>query len=176
MEKIEKEHKEKIMEMIRKAGDPENYETSWDDGGIPQIKNKKEQEKGKRSRAAGSRFELIVRKDLEEKGRIMCKWMNNLDLEKGKIVPAKRKYNPFLKQLIVGAGFPDFVSIQLVRDELYSVMGVESKMNGILSKEEKEKCRWYLKNKIFSKILIAKKGKKRGEIEYVDFQERYSLE
>ena len=56
-----------------------------------------------------------------------------------------------------------------------------------LSKEEKEKCRWYLKNKIFSSILVAKKGaplsvprdiskkmptrgKKRGGIEYEDFE------
>ena len=47
-------------------------------------------------------------------------------------------------------------------------------MNGILSKEEKEKCRWYLKNGVFSAIWIAKKGKKRGQIEYDDFAEKYN--
>ena len=46
-------------------------------------------------------------------------------------------------------------------------------MNGILSKEEKEKCKWYLQKEIFSNIWIAKKGVKRGEIEYFDFAEKY---
>ena len=50
---------------------------------------------------------------------------------------------------------------------------VESKMNGTLSKIEKEKCVWYLKNEIFSKILIAKKGEKRGGIEYLNFKEKF---
>ena len=49
---------------------------------------------------------------------------------------------------------------------LYEVIGVESKSNGYLTKEEKEKVKWLLKNKIFSKILIAKKSKVRGEIIY----------
>lgn len=176
MKKVKKENKDAIMELIKKAGDSENYEVSWNEKGAPQVKSKKEQQKGKKSRAAGGRFELGVRKDLENKERIVCKWMNNIDLEKGKIISAKRKYNPFLKQLVVGTGFPDFISIQHIREDLYSVIGVESKMNGILSKEEKEKCRWYLKNKIFSKILIARKGKKRGEIEYIDFKEKYIAE
>ncbi len=50
------------------------------------------------------------------------------------------------------------------------IIGVESKMNGILDKEEKEKAKWLLDNKVFSKFLIAKKGEKRGEIVYVEFQ------
>ena len=74
---------------------------------------------------------------------------------------------------VLGAGFPDFVTFQPVHDELYRVMGVEVKMNGILSKEEKEKCRWYLQKGIFPNIWIAKKGEKRGEIEYIDFKEKY---
>jgi hypothetical protein len=37
------------------------------------------------------------------------------------------------------------------------VIGVECKINGYLTKEEKEKCQWLLDNKIFSKIFIAKK-------------------
>jgi len=175
MKKIEKEHKEKIMDMLKKAGDPENYETSWDEGGmIHKIKSKEKIKSGGKSRAAGSRFELFVREDLEKKGRIISKWGNNIDLEKDKLIPARRKFNPFSKILTIGTGFPDFISIQHIHDEVYSVIGVEVKMNGILSKEEKEKCRWYLNRKIFSKILIAKKGDKRGEIEYTDFSERYT--
>jgi len=52
------------------------------------------------------------------------------------------------------------------------VIGIECKSNGYLTKEEKEKCRWLLDNKVFLKILIAKKGKKRGEIEYNEFNQK----
>jgi len=51
---------------------------------------------------------------------------------------------------------------------------VEVKGNGWLEKSEKEKCRFLLERRIFSGILIAKKGKKRGEIEYVDFKDKYN--
>jgi len=172
MKQIPKEDKAKFMEMIRKAGDPENYETSWDEKG-PVSKKKSNIKRGGLSRAQGARFELQVRKDLENKGRVVDKWGNNVDLAEDKLAPAKRKYNPFRKMLVVGTGFPDFVAIKHIHDAVYSVIGVEVKMNGTLSKEEKEKCRWYLKNKIFSQIWIAKKGVKRGEIEYVDFREKY---
>ena len=103
----------------------------------------------------------------------MDKWNNNVDLELGRLIIAKKKFNPFSKVMMMGSGFPDFVSIKHIHEESYSVVGVEAKMNGILSKIEKEKCAWYLKNKIFSKIWIAKKGEKRGEIEYIDFEERF---
>lgn len=173
MEKIPKEHKEKILEEIKKAGDPNNYETSWNEKGIPISKKKVNVKRGAHSRAAGARFELQVRKDLESKGRIVDKWTNNVDLENNKVVQAKRKYNPFSKVMTIGTGFPDFITIKYIHDGVYSVIGVEVKMNGILSKEEKEKCAWYLKNKIFSKVWIAKKGEKRGQVEYDDFRERY---
>lgn len=174
MEKIKKENKKKIMDMISKAGDPDNYETSWDEGGtFLKTKKKSEIKRGKKSRAQGGRFELKVRRDLEEKGRIVDKWNNNVDLEEGKLIIAKRKYNPFSKAMTIGTGFPDFISIKHIHEESYSVIGVEVKMNGTLSKTEKEKCVWYLKNKIFSKIWIAKKGEKRGEIDYIDFREKH---
>ena len=175
MKRVKKENKEKIMEMIRKAGS-EEYETSWNKGGVFSTSKKKSNVKrGKSSRAAGSRFELRVRKDLEEKGRIVDKWSNNVDLEEGKLIMAKRKFNPFSKVMTIGTGFPDFVSIKHVHDDMYSVIGVEVKMNGILSREEKEKCDWYLKNKVFSKIWIARAEKKGNKIEvvYDDFGERY---
>ncbi|MEK6757495.1 MAG: hypothetical protein AABX88_00050 [Nanoarchaeota archaeon] len=182
MEKVKLENKKEIMDMIEKAGDPENYETSWDENGIPKSKKKSEIRKGRMSRARGARFELKVRKDLEDKGRIVDKWTNNVDLPQngessgeGKLVPAKRKYNPFKKMLVVGTGFPDFISIKRIHEGAYSIIGVEVKINGILSKIEKEKCRWYLQKGIFSQILVARavqKGRKM-EIEYVNFVERY---
>lgn len=36
---------------------------------------------GKRNKAAGARFELKVRKDLEDKGWIVSKWMNQVIFE-----------------------------------------------------------------------------------------------
>ena len=130
-------------------------------------------EMGKKSRAAGSRFELKVRKDLKSQGWIVDKWTNNLALEKYGVPtymhPAKsNRFN------MRNTGFPDFIAFRRFdeRDPLLmcEVIAVESKMNGVLSKVEKEKCEWYLDNNIFSKILIASKGKQRGEIVYKEFE------
>ena len=76
-----------------------------------------------------------------------------------------------MKVMVIGTGFPDFLAFK-GQGKKYEIIGVEVKMNGTLSKIEKEKCRWYLKNETFSKMLIAKKGKKRGEIEYIDFKDK----
>jgi len=167
------QNKEEVMKKIKEAGDPENYETSWENG-IPKSKKKINIKRGGNARAKGGRFELKVRKDLENKGRIIDKWNNNIDLEQKKLIIAKRKYNPFSKALTIGTGFPDFISIKQISEGSYSVIGVEVKMNGTLSKTEKQKCAWYLQNKIFSQIWIAKRGEKRGEIIYEDFKEKYS--
>ncbi len=175
MEKVNDSNKDEIMKRIREAGDPENYETSWDDKGIPKSKKKSNVKKGKSSKARGARFELRVRKDLEDKGRVVDKWSNNVDLEENKIVPAKRKYNPFSRVMTIGTGFPDFISLKKISEGSYSVIGVEVKINGTLSKIEKEKCRWYLKNGIFSEIWVAKKANEGRtiKIKYEDFQEKY---
>ncbi len=129
---------------------------------------------GKKNRAAGVRFEAKVRADLKSQGWIVSKWMNNIDFEKDDIVPAKRKYNPFLKALSIGTGFPDFIVFKL-EGKKYEVVGIEVKRQGYLDKEERKKCRWYLKNKIFSKILIAKgiKECRAIKVKYIDFQEKY---
>ena len=127
---------------------------------------------GKKNRAAGARFELKVRQTLEGMGWTVSKWMNTVDYEKLKIVPSKRKFNPFLKTMIIGTGFPDFVAFKRLNDN-YEVIGVEVKTKGYLDKIEKGMCHWLLENKIFSKILIAKKGKKNGEIEYIDFIKKH---
>ena len=139
------------------------------------MKSKKiitKSKQGKKNRAAGARFELKVRNNLESEGWIIDKWTNNVDLEKKKLIKAKRKYNPFKKVLGIGTGFPDFIAFKLKKKD-YEIIGVEVKGNGWLDKNEKEKCKFLIKKKIFSRILIAKKGEKRGEIEYIDFMEKY---
>jgi len=133
--------------------------------------------RGKKNRASGARFELKVRTALEKDGWILDKWTNNVDLKEDKLVKSKRKYNPFLKILSIGTGFPDFIGFRLCKNgKNYEVIGIEVKANGWLDKSEKEKCKWYLDKKIFPKILIAKKGKKRGEIVYIDFKNKYIQE
>ena len=112
-------------------------------------------------------FELKVRGHLENQKWILDKWTNNIDLKEDKLVKAKRKYNPFKKMLIIGTGFPDFIGFKLSGKKSYEIIGIEVKANGWLDKVEKEKCMWYLKNKIFSKIIIAKKAKKVIGIESV---------
>jgi len=170
----EKDKEREILKKIKKAGS-EKYETEWDEKGIPHSKKKSEIKRGRISRAAGGRFELKVRKDLEAMGKIVDKWSNNVDLEKREIFPAKRKFNPFSKVMTIGTGFPDFISFKRINDGSYSIIGVEVKMNGKLSKIEKEKCAYYLKEKVFSEIWIAKMERKARKIivKYDNFCERY---
>ena len=163
---------------------------------------------GKKNRQAGARFELKVRKDLEADGWIVDKWSNNVELpttiisadckasvrieNEGRLIIAKRKYNPHKKVMAIGVGFPDFIAYQYSSMENVNpptctfhnlrgdikvmpypyvmIIGVEVKSNGYLDKVEKEKCKWLLDNNIFGKILIASKGKKRGEIVYKEFK------
>lgn len=135
--------------------------------------SRKNSARGKKSRASGARFELKVRSELEKQGWILGKWTNNVDLDERKLIKAKRKFNPFSKILGIGTGFPDFISFR-TKGKLYEIIGVEVKANGWLDKSEKEKCRFLLDKKIFSKILIAKRGERRGEIEYIDFVKKYN--
>ena len=94
--------------------------------------------------------------------------------------------------MAIGVGFPDFICFRFIKEEkevlsstgtfyptikeiesvsriklLYEAIGVEAKSNKYLDKEEKAKVKWLLENKIFSKILVAYKGKS-GEILYKD--------
>lgn len=92
-------------------------------------------------------------------------------VRKGRLITARHKFNGVGNPMSLGTGFPDFIAYKLVMlgdsgIASYEVIGVEAKSNGYLSKEEKLKCDWLLNNNIFSKILIAKKGEKRGVIEY----------
>lgn len=172
---MKKLNQKKVDELIKNITD-DDKEVTWIEG-QPRFKSVKKKKRGKRSKSKGNRFELKVRRDLEEKGRFVDKWNNNVDLEKNELVIAKRKYNPYSRVMTLGTGFPDFITIKPVADGLYSVIGVEVKVNGVLSREEKEKCRWYLNKKIFSEIWIAKEKRDGRKIivEYVNFDEKYSL-
>jgi len=136
------------------------------------------QKQGKKNRAAGGRFELKVRKAFEELGYILDKWTNNVDFELDKIIPAKRKFNPFSKVMSLGTGFPDFIAISHIIDDKYDVIGVEVKMNGYLDAEERKKARWYLDKKVFSKFYIAKTKKdgRKVNVELINFDTKYPKE
>jgi len=137
---------------------------------------------GKKNKAAGARFELKVRKDMESKGWIVAKWMNNVlisgELERDKDqIPygCKFKFEGKCIQAKQGrfrrlsTGFPDFICYISSMKNNFIMDFIECKSNGYLSKEEKEKAQWYLDNNYCSKFLIASKGKKRGEIIYKEF-------
>ncbi len=166
-------------------------------------KKKTKSQIGKAGRAAGARFELKVRKDLESKGWIVSKWMNNVEFNiefqgdavqtipdevvVGKMIPAKHKFRGPGIPMAIGTGFPDFIAFKWEKEILNKIkndcivgtydaflcnnIGVECKSNGYLDKVEKEKCNWLLQNNIFSKILVASKGTKRGQIVYKNFGE-----
>ncbi len=159
------------MELESKEVESE-FKASVDDKGNVVLKRKSKIRRGSKSRADGGLFEAKVRKDLEGKGWVVDKWSNNVDLDEGKIVPCKRKFNPFNKVMTIGTGFPDFICFSR-RGDLFKVIGVEVKMNGNLSRVEKEKCVWYLDKGIFSEILVASKKKigRNVVVEYVDVGE-----
>lgn len=127
---------------------------------------------GKRNKQKGARFESKIRSDLENKGWIISKWQNNI--KDNKLVPARPG-----RFRLMQTGFPDFIAFKnkdsgIVYQKSYvqmqEVIAVEVKSNGYLTKEEKDKCDWYLKNNIFSKIYIASKNlKERGKIIYKEW-------
>lgn len=140
---------------------------------IYRMVTKEEKSKiGKKSRIDGAKFELVVRLELEKKGWVVIKNPNNVIEDKDNIKhfkQGKSKYNPFTKRLMMNSGgFPDFLCYRTMEltpidENHYEIIGVECKTNGKLDKEEKEKVKWLLEKKIFSKILIASKemnGKK----------------
>jgi len=126
------------------------------------AKNEKYKKQGKKNRQAGLRFEKKVRDDLEKKGWIVSKWQNNV--VDNKCVPAKPG-----RFRIMQTGFHDFIAYCAVGLKRMDLIFVECKTNGYLKPEEKAKAQWYLENNYCSKFLIAKTGKKRGEIVYEDF-------
>jgi hypothetical protein len=69
--------------------------------------------------------------------------------------------------MTIGTGFPDFIAFQKMNKSYYKVIGVEVKMNGMLSKIEKEKCKLYLENNTFTELLIAEKVKEKNRVKIV---------
>jgi hypothetical protein len=154
---------------------------------VCQIKIENKRLMGKHSRAAGKRFELKVRADLESRGWIVFKNSNDVKFEDfttpdnkyggvgrhGKFVACKPKFNPFTKSLMMNSGgFPDFILIKREIDNINLaifpmnvVQFVECKTNAMLDKAEKEKIEW-IKQSLKIPVLIASKGIKRGEIYY----------
>ncbi len=221
---MKKEKENKKPEEKKKT----NYSNENREVPISPIKNNRSKQ-GKLNRAAGQRFEAKVRAGLEKMGWIVDKWTNTVDYNRegktGKVVPAKRKYNPFKKVMVLGTGFPDFIAFRTnkidnkesplmkgfcekckkesfgyeitkgfitcnfcgehilsiplekedrLKDNQTKIISIEVKSKGYLDKIERDMCYWLLENNIFSEILIARKGKKRGEVEYIDFSDKYN--
>lgn len=138
------------------------------------VKNPEKVIQGRKNRAKGALFETKVREDLESKGWTVTKWMNTVDNEKDKVVPSKRKYNPFTRALAIGTGFPDLLCFKK-NGKQYDIIGVEVKSTGSLTQIEKGMCIWYLEKKIFPRIIIARKKKQGRKIipHFEDFREKY---
>jgi len=156
------------------------------------MKDIKRVKAGRKALISGRRFEAKVRKDLENKDWIVSRWQNNVELICTKVKEIKENPNfirgvKFIGKLIparqgrfrkTSTGFPDFIAYRFFNEYkiggekgyVYQIIGIECKSNGYLTKEEKEKLKWLLENNVFSKILIASKGKKRGEIVYNEFE------
>jgi hypothetical protein len=89
-------------------------------------------------------------------------------MKKYKIVPAKS--NRFMMRT---TGFPDFVAYRFDKIN-YQIIFVECKSNGYLSKEEKEKAEWYLKNKICTEFYISQKDPDTGKVKLVKLSKFYN--
>lgn len=116
------------------------------------------------------------KENIKGKEELIYDWEED-SLPFGKLVPAKMG-----RFRTNQGGFPDFIifkQVKLKEEEkhwtvgefvgpckLYEVIGVESKSRGYLTKEERLKCKWLLRNNVFSKIRVARKGKEKGEIIY----------
>jgi hypothetical protein len=160
---------------LKSRGKEEEFKTVFGDDGSVKFVKKSDEARGKKSRSKGGAFEARVRKDLEEKGWVVDKWSNNVNLDEGRVVPCKRVFKRFgvgKGVMTIGTGFPDFVCFEK-RGDLYKVIGIEVKVSGKLDREEKEKCKWLLENGVFSEILVASKLKikNRVHVEYIDVVE-----
>ena len=123
---------------------------------------------GKRNRKKGEYWESLVRRDLESQGFIVNRWSNNVtegELHAARNIPFKR----------YATGFPDFMAYMERGAPRpgkggygngFLIVFVECKYNGRLTKEEKEKIQYYLKNRICHKFLVAYKKDGSQEVNY----------
>jgi len=104
-------------------------------------------------------------------------WIKRLEPSKGRLVNTRPKFNPFTKSMMMNSGgVPDFIAFRkrlrmdymrdIGQEVSYDIMGVECKTNGVVSSEYKNIFNWLLDYEIFNRILIARKGEKRGAIVY----------
>jgi hypothetical protein len=127
------------------------------------MKKEENVKRGKKAYKAGKDWEKKTREHLEQdKLLVVSRWMNNVDLEADRMVPAKA--GKFLKNRM---GFPDFFAFD--RSTRF-LIGIESKLNGKLKQEEKLKCRWFLEHHIFDGIYISQKDPDTGKVKLVKFE------
>ena len=104
---------------------------------------------GKRNRRKGGDWEREVKENLENDGWIVEKFGNKVDLfiqgdevSGGEFIKAK----PYLIRgmgMMLGAGFPDFLCFKpSPQGKPHKIKFVECKINGSLSKLEKQKMAW----------------------------------
>lgn len=130
---------------------------------VKNIKDPKKVAMGKRNKVNGRRLEDEARAALVDAGYIVCRWQNTV--LNGKLIGAKPKWNFFTKSISYsGVGFPDYIVLKRIEPDYlaggaYQMIGLECKRNGYLDPEERVMIKWYLDNKIFPKIIIAKKNK-----------------
>ena len=131
------------------------------------MPDQEKQLQGKRNRRRGSDWEREVRTDLESQGYIVSKWMNQIENmgDHYLISPCRPKFNPFLKRVVMLAGgFPDFIAFKPGEP----CIAVECKLNGSLTREEKDKIKGYLELRVFSRFLVGYKTKD-GALDYKEF-------
>ena len=135
------------------------------------MKDPEKVKQGKRNKRVGAAFETKTRKLFEEKGWIVSKWNNNIDLQTDEMKPAGNHYIPG-RGLTTGKGFPDFVMFgeQSINTELYHLFFVECKTNNLLSKEEKMKMNVLreMGHKCYIAFLAGKEVKYREFLGYED--------
>lgn len=139
------------------------------------METKERSKIGKKSRAAGKRFEDKVYENLS-KDYLVIRFDHNVsevyESDIGeysrRFQKAKAKWNPVTKRpMSISTGFPDYICIN--KSNLSDICFVECKMNGELDRIEKQKVQW-LREKFDIPFLIASKGKKRGEITYTRYR------
>lgn len=126
-------------------------------------KDPKNVKRGKKARKDGKAFEVLVRKELTEKGWIVCRFDNQVDLVNsvGTLVQSKGKFNPFTRSMMmVSGGFPDFICFKLFleTDKVWDIQLVECKINGYLDPVEREKIEW-IKTNLKIPVFVASKIK-----------------
>lgn len=111
---------------------------------------------GKKSRAAGKRFEVKVKEHLEELGYIVFRNTNDFDIAQSKFVQAKTKWNPYTRRpMSISTGFPDFL---LIDKATLTPIFVECKMSKYLDNTEKIKA-YTIKATYKIQVLVCYKDK-----------------